>query len=142
MGVAPDRAPGRLIGRLPHGHDHHGQRWHLHVPRSDEPAAAVRPLLIALGLPTFGLAFAISVLTTYGPVVLIRLTNSPSQVGALIGAEGAFALVVPLLSGAVSDRLPGSPAARRFPFIAAGAPLVVAGLVLLPFSGSVPLAAS
>jgi len=98
-------------------------------------------LLLTLALPTFGLAFAISMLTTYGPVVLIELTDSPSQVGALIGGEGAFALVVPLLAGAFSDRLPGPPAARRFPFVLVGAPLVVAGLVVLPLSGSLWLAA-
>jgi MFS family permease len=89
-------------------------------------------LLLTLALPTFGLAFAISMITTYGPVVLIELTDSPSQVGALIGGEGAFALVVPLLAGAFSDRLPGPPAARRFPFVLGGAPLVVAGRVVLP----------
>src|SRR5262249_32597331 len=66
---------------------------------------------------------------------------SPSQVGALIGGEGAFALVVPLLAGAFSDRLPGPPAARRFPFVLAGAPLVVAGLIVLPLSDSLWLAA-
>jgi len=93
--------------RLVHGHEQHGQRWRLHVPREGEPPRAARSLLAALGLPTFGLAFGISTLTTYGPLVLIRLTSSPSQVGALIGAEGAFALVVPLLAGSLSDRLPG-----------------------------------
>ena len=130
-----------LVHRLTHGREHHGQRWHLHVPREGEPAAAARPLLVALGLPTFGLAFAISVLTTYGPVVLIRITNSTSQVGALIGAEGAFALVVPLVAGMASDRLPGSPARRRLPFVVLGTPLVVAGLVLLPLTASVAFAA-
>jgi MFS family permease len=130
-----------LRDRLAHGHEHHGQRWHLHVPREGEPASAARPLLVALGLPTFGLAFAISVLTTYGPVVLIHLTSSTSQVGALIGAEGAFALVVPLVAGAWSDRLPGSALARRLPFILVGAPLVVAGLIGLPLTSSIGLAA-
>jgi len=132
----------RVVERLAHGHDHHCQRWQLHASREGEPAGSIRLLLLALGLPTFGLAFAISVLTTYGPVVLIRLTDSPSQVGALIGAEGAFALVVPLLAGTLSDRLRGSPARRRFPFVVAGAPLAVAGLALLPLSGSVALAAT
>lgn len=112
------------------------------MPREGEPARAARPLLAALGLPTFGLAFAISVLTTYGPVVLIRLTDSTSQVGALIGAEGAFALIVPLVAGVWSDRLPGSPITRRLPFILIGAPLMVAGLVALPFSGSIAPAAA
>ena len=102
--------------------------------------SAARPLLVALGAPTFGLAFAISVLTTYASVLLIRLTGSTSQIGALIGAEGAFALAVPLAAGALSDRLPGAPSRRRLPFVLVGGPLIVAGLVVLPFSGSVPIA--
>jgi MFS family permease len=130
----------RLRDRLAHGHEHHGQRWRLHVPRDGEPARAARPLLVALWLPTFGLAFAISVLTTYGPVVLIRLTSSTSQVGALIGAEGAFALVVPIVAGTWSDRLPGSPVARRLPFVLIGAPLIILGLIGLPVSTSIGLA--
>jgi MFS family permease len=122
-------------------------RDELRRPRPLERLAAVahplrgHSLLLTLALPTFGLAFAISMLTTYGPVVLIELTDSPSQVGALIGGEGAFALVVPLLAGAFSDRLPGPPAARRFPFVLAGAPLVIAGLVVLPLSNSLAPAA-
>jgi MFS family permease len=135
-------ALGRVRDRLVHGHDHHGLRWRLQVPREGEPPALARPLLLTLGLPTFGLSFAISVLTTYGPVVLIRLTDSTSQVGALIGAEGAFALVVPLVAGTLSDRLRGSPATRRLPFILAGAPLAVTGLVLLPVSRTIGVAAA
>jgi MFS family permease len=140
--ASTQHARARVRDRLVHGHDHHGPRWHLQLPREGEPPEATRPLLVTLGLPTFGLSFAISVLTTYGPVVLIRLTDSPSQIGALIGAEGAFALVVPLLSGTLSDRLGGSPAARRLPFILAGAPLAVTGLVLLPVSGTIGVAAA
>jgi MFS family permease len=135
-------APARLVDRLSHGHDHHCQRWQLHLPRDGEPASAVRPLLLLLGVPTFGLAFAISMLTTYGPVILIRLADSTSKVGLLLGAEGALALFVPLVSGALSDRLEGSPSTRRLPFVLAGAPLVVVGLAVLPFSGSVGVAAA
>jgi MFS family permease len=129
-----------LVDRLTHGHERHGQRWHLHLPREGESAAQVRPLLVLLGLPTFGLALAISVVTTYGPVVLIHLVHSPTAVGALIGAEGAFALAVPLASGVISDRLPPSPLGRRMPFVLLGTPLAAAGLVLLPFSPSIALA--
>ncbi len=136
----PASAP--LVDRLSHGHDHHCQRRRLHLPREGEPASSVRPLLLLLGLPTFGLAFAISMLTTYGPVILIRLTDSTSKVGLLLGAEGALALFVPLVSGALSDRLEGSPSARRLPFVVAGAPLVVVGLAVLPFSHSVGVAAA
>ena len=134
--------PGSLVERLTDGHERHCQRWQLHLPREGESAAQVRPLLILLGLPTFGLATAISVLTTFGPVILIHLAHSPTAVGALIGGEGAFALVVPLLSGGISDRLPPSPLGRRLPFVLLGAPFAVAGLVLLPFSPSTGLAAA
>jgi MFS family permease len=131
-----------VVDRLTFGHDWHGQRWRLQLPCEGDPLGQSRPLLILLGLPTLGLAFAISVLTTYGPVVLIHLTDSTSQVGALIGGEGAFALLVPLIAGTVSDRLPGSAPTRRLPFVVAGAPLVVLGLLLLALGGSVPLAAA
>jgi MFS family permease len=134
-------AVARVVERLTHGQDRHGQRWQLQVPCEGQPFTTARPLLRTLGLPTFGLAFAISVLTTFGPVVLLRLTDSTVVVGALIGGEGAFALAIPLFSGTLSDRLSGSPAARRFPFVLAGAPLIVTGLVLLGFSGSIALAA-
>ena len=121
-----------LVERLAHGHDHHGQRWNLHLPGEGETTAQIRPLLFVLGLPTFGLALAISVLTTFGPVILIRLVHSPASVGALIGAEGAFALVVPTTAGSLSDRLSPSPLGRRLPFVLAGAPLACTGLAVLP----------
>jgi MFS family permease len=131
-----------LVERLSHGHDRHGPRWNLHLPREGESAASVRPLLVLLGLPTFGLALAISVLTTFGPVILIQLTHSTATVGALIGGEGALALVVPLAAGTVSDRLPPSPLGRRLPFVLVGAPLAGAALVLLPFGRSIAIAAA
>jgi MFS family permease len=131
-----------LVERLAHGHERHGQRWHLHVPREGEPATSARPLLILLDLPTFGLALAISVLTTYGPVILIQLTHSTTAVGALIGGEGALALVVPLAAGTLSDRMPPSPLGRRLPFVLVGAPLASAALVLLPFGRSIGIAAA
>jgi MFS family permease len=117
------------------------QRFRLELPDGETTSREARPLLIVLGLPTFGLSFAITVLTTYGPVVLLALTHSPAKVGYLIGGEGAFALVVPLISGALSDRLPAKTAAgRRMPFVVIGAPLAAAGLVLLPFVPTYQLA--
>lgn len=129
----------RVVERLSTD-ERHGQRWHLQVPCAGDSYAVARPLLLLLGLPTLGLALAISVLTTYGPVVLAHLTSSTTQIGALIGGEGAFALAIPLVSGALSDRLGGSPRRRRLPFVAAGAPLVVLGLLLLPLGHSYLLA--
>ena len=139
--MTPTNTGTALVDRLTHGHDHHGQRWQLHLPRQDETASQIKPLLILLGFPTFGLALSISLLTTYGPVILIHLVHSPAAVGLLIGAEGAFALVVPLASGSLSDRLPSSPIGRRLPFVIAGAPLTCTGLAILPFSTSTTIAA-
>jgi MFS family permease len=108
--------------------------WRLTLPADSAPDNEVRPLLLVLGVPTFGLAFAITVLTTYGPVLLLELTGSPGLVGALLSGEGALALAVPLLAGALSDRLPAGRFGKRLPFVFAGAPLVLAGLILLPLS--------
>lgn len=111
-------------------------------PLPENPSTRqIRSLLLVLGLPTLGLAFAVSILTTYGPVILLRVTDSPARVGALIGGEGAFALAVPLLAGVLSDRLPASPLGRRMPFVFVGTPLVIAGLLLLSWSPSYWLAA-
>ena len=131
-----------LVERLTHGQERHGQRWHLHLPREGESTTQIRPLLVLLALPTFGLALAISALTTFGPVILIKLAESPTVVGALIGGEGALALVVPIAAGTISDRLPPSPLGRRLPFVLLGAPLAAAALVLLPFSSSIGIAAA
>jgi len=114
----------------------------LHLPREGESTTQIRPLLVLLALPTFGLALAISALTTFGPVILIKLAESPTVVGALIGGEGALALVVPIAAGTISDRLPPSPLGRRLPFVLLGAPLAAAALVLLPFSSSIGIAAA
>jgi MFS family permease len=77
----------------------------------------------------------ITVLTTYGPTVVQSLTHSAAKTGALLGGEGAFALVVPLISGGLSDRIKGNGRfGRRLPFVLVGAPLAAAGLILLPFA--------
>ena len=114
--------------------------WRLSLPERNSTDRQVRPLLLALGLPTFGLAFAITVLTTYGPVILLDLAHSPGTVGALLGAEGALALGIPLFAGAMSDRLPDGRFGKRLPFVLVGGPLVLTGLVLLPLSPNLGLA--
>jgi MFS family permease len=103
--------------------------------------ADTRRLLLVLGLPTLGLALAAGILTTYGPVLLLRVAHSPARVGALIGGEGAFALAIPLLAGVLSDRMPPSPLGRRLPFVFIGTPLVIGGLLLLSWSPTYAMAA-
>jgi MFS family permease len=98
-------------------------------------AVARTPSLRTLALPTFGLAFAISVLTTYTPVLLGDMTSSGTAIGVAVGGEGAFALVLPLLVGSLSDRT-RTRLGRRLPYALFGAPLLVAPLVLLPLAHS------
>ncbi|MGN6472392.1 MAG: MFS transporter [Mycobacteriales bacterium] len=113
----------------------HRKLLELELPTEHTTSQDARPLILTLGLPTFGLAFAITLIVTYGPVVLLSITHSPAKVGALIGGEGAFALAIPLISGVLSDRMPAhQKLGRRMPFVLLGAPLAGAGLVLLPFA--------
>ena len=92
-------------------------------------------LVAALSLPTFGLALAMSVLTTYAPVLLGKATDSGAAIGLAIGGEGLFALFLPVLVGSLSDRT-RSRLGRRLPYALFAVPLLVLPLVLLPFSGS------
>jgi MFS family permease len=87
----------------------------------------------ALALPTFALALGISVLTTYAPLLLGEATSSAGAIGIAVGAEGAFALFLPLLVGSLSDRTQ-SRFGRRIPYALVGVPLLAAPLVILPFA--------
>jgi MFS family permease len=97
------------------------------------PAPRIGRFLGALALPTFALALGISVLTTYAPLLLGEATSSAGAIGIAVGAEGAFALFLPLLVGSLSDRTQ-SRFGRRLPYAFVGVPLLVAPLVILPFA--------
>lgn len=96
----------------------------------------LRRLLLALALPTFGLAFAISVLTTYAPVLLRELTSSSTLIGFAVGGEGVFALFLPLIVGGLSDRTPLTRFGRRLPYVMVAAPVAALGIAFVPFSDS------
>jgi maltose/moltooligosaccharide transporter len=97
------------------------------------PGSRSGRFLGALALPTFALALGISVLTTYAPLLLGEATSSAGAIGIAVGAEGAFALFLPLLVGSLSDRTQ-SRFGRRIPYALVGVPLLVAPLVILPFA--------
>lgn len=89
--------------------------------------------LLVLGLPTFGMALAITVVSTYLPVVARGEGGSTTAIGVIIGGEGLIALWLPVLVGSRSDRL-RTPIGGRLPFVLGGTPvmavcLCVAGLV-------------
>jgi MFS family permease len=77
--------------------------------------SAHRGLIWTLGLGAFGLAFSITTLT-YLPVVLGRYTDSDSLIALVLGAEGAFALLLSPVIGPWSDTF-HTPLGRRRPFM-------------------------
>ncbi|MGI9004579.1 MAG: MFS transporter [Pseudonocardia sp.] len=94
-----------------------------------------RRFLLVLGLPAFGVALAYTVVSTYLPVLLDRLSG-PTVTGILLGVEGLIGLVLPILVGGWSDRL-RTRIGGRLPFILAGAVFTIPALVLMPlFAGS------
>lgn len=110
------------------------------TPQGDQQSRrAVRPgewhWLAVLGLPTFGMALAITTVSTYLPVVAQRFTESTTVIGVFIGGEGMMALWLPILTGSWSDRI-RTPIGSRLPFLLAGTPLMIAGLALLGVAGS------
>jgi MFS family permease len=89
-----------------------------------------------LGIPTLALALAVTVVTTYLPVVATGFVGSTLVIGLVIGVEGLFALWLPLVAGAWSDRLE-TRLGGRLPFILAGTPLLALGLIAMGFVASV-----
>lgn len=74
-----------------------------------------RRLVWTLGLGAFGLAFSITTLT-YLPVVLGHFTDSGTLIALVLGAEGAFALLLSPVIGPWSDTF-HTPLGRRRPFM-------------------------
>ncbi len=91
--------------------------------------------LALLGLPTFGLALATTVVTTYLPVLARQFTGSTAVIGLIIGAEGVMALWLPLVAGTWSDQL-RTRLGGRLPFMLAGAPVAALALALMGFVSS------
>lgn len=96
---------------------------------------AERRLLVLLGLPSLGLAVAVTTVASLVPILVKDLGGAPVA-GALLAIEGGLAMVLPSLVGAWSDGLQ-TRLGRRLPFVLAAIPLLLIGIVLLPFAGSV-----
>lgn len=89
--------------------------------------------LAVLGLPTFAMAYCLTIVSAYLPVIARDFTRSTTVIGVLIAGEGVMALWVPLLVGSWSDHLRAH-GGSRLAFVAFGAPLTagaVAGMGLL-----------
>ena len=104
------------------------------------PEPVDRRLLIALAMPSLALAFALTIVSSYVPVLLEPLTSSKALVGALLGAEGACALVLPLVVGAWSDRT-RTRLGPRLPYVIGSAVVGAAALIVLAVGASLPVLA-
>jgi len=103
---------------------------------------SLRGMLI-LTLPTLGFSTALSLVTTYLPLILERFTPSATLIGFAIGGEGIFSSLIPLWVGVTSDRIWTKRWGRRQPFMIFAAPFMAASLMLAPFQpGYVPIAIS
>jgi MFS family permease len=78
-----------------------------------------RVTLELLALPTFALALAITIVSTYLGEVTRRYTQQTAVIGVIIGSEGVMAIWIPLIAGAWSDRL-RTRIGGRLPFVVAG----------------------
>jgi MFS family permease len=108
---------------------------------SDErPIRGRTHTLVLLGMPTFGLALSITIVSSYLPTVARQFTSSTTAIGVLIGGEGLFALFLPVVVGSWSDRL-RTRFGGRLPFVLAGAPVAALGLAGMAVAGSLGAAA-
>ncbi len=96
--------------------------------------------LAVLGLPTAALALAITVVTTYVPVVAQDFLTSAAVIGGLIAIEGVLALWLPLVVGSWSDRLRTS-VGGRLPFLIVATPVAAVALAVMGVVDTLPLMA-
>ena len=91
-----------------------------------------RRLLWTLGLGAFGLAFSLTTTAAYLPPLLNRFTTSGGLIGAILGAEGVFALLISPVIGPWSDTF-HTPLGRRRPFMLVAVGPIGFCLLLMPF---------
>ena len=86
-------------------------------------------ILIAFSLAAVGAGTARALTTTYLPVLLERIEDAPSLIGAVMTVNAVTGLVVPVAVGAWSDRREASGLGRRLPFMIGGTGVAAGGLV-------------
>ena len=85
--------------------------------------------LVAFGLAEVGVGLARAATTTYVPVLLDRISESPALIGAVMLVNAAAGFAVPLAVGLWSDRRAEGGLGRRTPFVVGGVAVTSAGLL-------------
>ncbi|MBW8060234.1 MAG: MFS transporter [Solirubrobacterales bacterium] len=101
------------------------------------PAAAPRrarsglAFLISFSLAAAGVGAARAITTSFLPVLLDRISDSPALIGAIMIVNAAAGFVVPLVVGIWSDRRGAGRFGRRVPFVIGGVVLSTGGAVAI-----------
>jgi MFS family permease len=103
-------------------------------PSASAPRAS-GTLIWSLGLGAFGLAFSLTITAAYLPPLLSKFTDSKTLISLVLGAEGIFALTLPVVIGSWSDTF-HTPLGRRRPFMLAALGPIGFSLALIPFMSS------
>jgi membrane-associated phospholipid phosphatase/MFS family permease len=99
------------------------------VTALDEARLGRPALLLAFSLAAVGAGAARALTTTYLPVLLERINDAPSLIGAVMTVNAVAGLVVPLAVGPWSDRRAANGLGRRLPFMIGGTVIGAGGLV-------------
>jgi membrane-associated phospholipid phosphatase/MFS family permease len=99
------------------------------APAPDHARLGRPALLLAFSVAAVGAGTARALTTTYLPVLLERINDAPSLIGAVMTVNAVSGLVVPVVVGVWSDRREATGLGRRLPFMAGGAVLAMGGLV-------------
>jgi membrane-associated phospholipid phosphatase/MFS family permease len=94
------------------------------TPRSHSRASLGKVLLVAFSLAALGAGAGRALTTTYLPVLLERIDDEATLIGAVMTVNALAGFTVPIAVGIWSDRR-----GRRLPFIAGGAVLTAGGLI-------------
>jgi membrane-associated phospholipid phosphatase len=97
----------------------------------DRARLGSRRLLVAFSLAAVGAGTARALTTTYLPVMLERIDDAPTLIGAVMSVNAFAGFVVPLGVGLWSDRREASGLGRRAPFMIGGTVLAAGGLVAI-----------
>jgi MFS family permease len=95
-----------------------------------------RARLLTFSLAAVGAGAARGLTTTYLPVLVAHIQNSPTLIGVIMTINAVAGLVVPLAVGTWSDRRAAGGLGRRLPFMVGGSVVAAGGLLAVALDAS------
>jgi membrane-associated phospholipid phosphatase/MFS family permease len=97
----------------------------------DRVRLAAPRLLFAFSLAAVGAGTARALTTSYLPVLLDRIDDAPTLIGAVMSVNAVSGFAVPLAVGLWSDRRESTGLGRRLPFMIGGSAVAAGGVVAI-----------